>query len=425
MNLYEKIKTKINSSEFAKNIMIIFSGSVIAQVLPILFMPILSRLYGPGEYGILGLYVSIGTIVASISTLRYSQVIQISTKKEDAFLILKFCIVLVFTFSVFLSIITLPVFLFYMDDLKVENLGITILTLPIYVLAAGLNEALLVWINRNKQFKYISFNRVLTTSFTLIFSISWAIVIDHTFKGLIFSLIFGQILGTLFLLFRANQIQEFDFHLDKVQLKHVLLEFKHFPIYSLPSDLINVVTNQLPILMLNKFASNAEVGYFSMSNRILGLPSLFISSSIGEVFRQKATQDYNMNGTCLPIFKKTFKTLFLIGIMPFTVIALFGPWLFSFFLGNEWAESGHYSQIFAVMFFLRFVISPLTYTFYITGRQRIDFFIHVLMLLSTFVPFYLGFNLLNNIYMSLVMYTISYSIVYISYYFYSKKYSKR
>lgn len=425
MNLYKKIREKINSSEFAKNIMIIFSGSVVAQILPILFMPILSRLYGPKEYGILGLYVSIGSIAVAISTLRYSQAIQISEKKEDAFLILKFCIFLVSAFSILLFFLILPVFLFYMNNLKIESIGRTVLTLPVYVLIAGLNEVLLVWINRNKQFKYISFNRILTTSFTLITSLIWATTVNHSFKGLIFGLVFGQMMGTCFLLFRANQIQRFDFYFNKIQLKCLLIEFKHFPIYSLPSDLINVVTNQLPILMLNKFATNAEVGYFSMSNRILGLPSLFISASIGEVFRQKATQDYNMNGTCLPIFKKTFKTLFLIGILPFTVIALFGPWLFSFFLGNEWTESGHYSQIFAVMFFLRFVISPLTYTFYITGRQRIDFFIHVLMLLSTLVPFYLGFNLLNNIYMSLLMFSISYSLIYIIYFYYSKKYAKR
>lgn len=422
--MYKKIVDKINSSEFAKNVMTIFSGSVASQILPILFMPILTRLYEPEAYGVFGLYISIGTIASAFSTLRYSQAIQISEQKEDAFLILKFCIFLVFSFSTLLLLILVPIFLFYMPFLKIESIGATILSLPFYVLCIGLNEVLLVWINRNKQFKYISFNRILTTSLNLIIALIWALTVNQTFNGLISGIVVAQMMGTGFLLFRANQIQKFDLPFNKNRLKHLIIKFKHFPIYSLPSDLINVITNQMPILMLNKYATNKEVGYFNMSNRILGLPSLLISASIGEVFKQRATQDYIKNGTCLPIFNNTFKTLVLIGIVPFTVIALFGPWLFTFFLGTKWTEAGHYSQIFSVMFFLRFAISPLTYTFYITGKQKIDFYGHILMLISTLIPFYLGFNLLKNVYLSLIMFSISYSLIYAAYYYYSKKYTK-
>lgn len=425
MGLYKKIVDKIKSSEFAKNVLIIFSGSAASQILPILFMPVLARLYRPEEYGVFGLYVSIGSIAAVFSSFRYSQTIQITAKREDAFMMLKFCILLAFSISILLLLLLMPIFLFYMDFLKIENIGTTILTLPIYVFSVGANEVLLTWINRNKLFKYISFNRILTTSITLLISLTWAITIDHTFKGLITGLVSGQMMGTCFLFFKTNQIQRFDLSLNRNQLKSLLIEYKHFPIYTLPSDLINVFTNQLPIFMLNKYATSTEVGYFNMSNRILGAPSAFISSSICEVFKQRATVDYNTNGTCLPIFKKTFKTLVLIGIIPFTIIALFGPWLFSFFLGSKWTESGHYSQIFAVMFFLRFAVSPLTYTFYIARKQKSDFYLHILMLISTLVPFYLGFNLFKNVYMSLMLFSISYSIIYIIYYYYSKKIAKQ
>ena len=387
-------------------------------------MPLLTRLYEPSEYGVFGIYISIGTIAASISTLRYSQAILISETQEDSFLILRFCIFTVSFFSILLIPILISVFVFYMAFFKIESLGITILTLPFYVLFSGYNEILLVWINRNKRFKYISINRVLTTSLSLTFSIVWALTINHSNKGLIMGLLLGQMIGTFFLFIKANNIMRFNFSFDKAHLNKLLVKYKHFPIYSLPSDLINVFTNQLPIIMLNKYTTNAEIGYFNMSNRILGLPSILISASIGEVFKQRATQDYAKEGNCLRIFNKTFKSLVLIGIIPFTLIALFGPWLFTLFLGNKWAESGHYSQIFAVMFFLRFAISPLTYTFYIAGKQKIDLYGHLIMVISTLIPFYLGFNLLHNVYMSLILYSISYSIIYIIYYYFSKEFSK-
>ena len=423
--MYINILDKIKSSEFAKNIIIIFSGSVASQILPILFMPILTRIYEPEAYGIFGLYVSIGAITAVFSTLRYSQAIQITEQNEEAFLILKFCIFLVISFSFFLFLILIPIYLFYLSNFKIESIGVTILSLPLYVFSLGITEVLLIWINRNKKFKYITFNKILTTSLSIMITFIWALTVNKTFNGLISGIVIAQMIGAGLLLYRTNQMQKFDLTYNKNLLKRLIIKFKYFPIYSLPSDLINVVTNQLPILMLNNYATSKEVGYFNMSNRLLGLPSQLISKSVGEVFRQRATQDYLIKGTCLPIFNNTFKTLVLLGIIPFISIAFFGSWLFTFFLGNEWTEAGQYSQIFAVMFFLRFTISPLTYTFYITGKQKMDLYGHILMLISTLIPFYLGFSLFKNLYLSLILYSISYSIIYIFYYYYSKKYTKQ
>lgn len=425
MNFIAKIKDILNSNDFTKNILIIFSGSVMAQFLPLIAMPFLSRLYSPSEYGVFGLYLSIGTIISAVATLRYSHAIQISKSIHDSFLLLRFCIVLIAAFSM-LTLIVLSVFYFSFSDLLgIDKIGKIVFTLPLFVLFSGLNEVLLIWLNRNKNFKYISYNRILNSTINITVSLLWALIIDHSSKGLIFGLLSGQMISTLFMFHKSHKESRFHISFDRVVLKNILYEFKHFPIYSLPSDLINVVTNQLPVLLLSKFGTVTEVGYYNMSNRILGLPTFFISSSIGEVFRQRATEDFHKNGSCLPIFNSTFKMLGLLGILPFLIVGLFGPWLFSFFLGEEWKEAGEYSQIFAVLFYLRFIVSPLTYTFYIAGKQKTDFFVHILMLVGTVIPFYYGLIIEKNIIMSLIIFSVSYSMIYILYFYFSKKFTNQ
>lgn len=206
-------------------------------------------------------------------------------------------------------------------------------------------------------------------------------------------------------------------------IKILLQSHKNFPIYILPTELINVFTTQLPVLMLSRFAGSTEVGYFNMSNRILGLPSIFISSSIGEVFKQRATEDYHKYGSCRPIFLKTLKALAFIAIFPFLAIVFFGPELFSTILGEQWRMAGEYSRILSLWVYFRFFVSPLSYVFYIAQKQRMHLIGHLLMLFGTAIPFYLGFIFFDNKIIPIAIFSITYSLVYLYYLYFSYKYT--
>ncbi|HHX8502286.1 TPA: hypothetical protein ACVO0Q_004674, partial [Vibrio diabolicus] len=58
-------------SAFFKNVFVIFSGTVVAQVLNILSIPFITRLYGPEAYGMLGSFNAIATIFIPIVSLAY------------------------------------------------------------------------------------------------------------------------------------------------------------------------------------------------------------------------------------------------------------------------------------------------------------------------------------------------------------------
>ena len=122
----------------------------------------------------------------------------------------------------------------------------------------------------------------------------------------------------------------------------------------MPSDFINNFSNLIPVFVLSSYAAipNVSVGFYNMSNRILGLPIGLISNSIGEVFKQRAASDYNDFGTCRPIFIKTFKALLISSIFPFAILILFGADIFAFAFGEKWRGAGEYSRILGVMFFL-------------------------------------------------------------------------
>ena len=87
-------------SEFKKNVAVIFSGSVAAQIIVIVATPILSRLYTPEQYGIYGLFLSIVAVTGILSSFRYTNAIQITPEHNDAQSLMSFCQFSIIGFSV-------------------------------------------------------------------------------------------------------------------------------------------------------------------------------------------------------------------------------------------------------------------------------------------------------------------------------------
>jgi teichuronic acid exporter len=421
--MYARIIGRFKRSEFSKNTATVFLGSIISQGILIVSTLWLSRLYPPESFGLYGVFIGIGNILGLLMTLRYTQAIIISETKEKSFSMLQICINLSIAFFLFFSLLFFVLLSWLLHLFNAEDLGKYFLLVPLFAAVFGINESLFVWLNWNKAYRYISINRVVTAVITVVTSITWAYYIDNSCMGLIFGTILGQGLGTILLIYRSNRFHKFTLGLSFFNARRLMKAYRSFPFYTLPSDFINVLTNQLPVLMLNKFALAADAGHYSMCNRILGLPSTFVSSAISEVFRQRSAEDYHRTGTCRPIFMKALKFLTLAGIPVFALIAIFGPTLFSFLLGKEWTNAGLYSRILALLFCFKFIVSPLTVTFFVAQKQRMDFFIHILMLVFAALPLYIGFVYFNDPYYSLLFYSVSYSLIYLLYLFLSLNYA--
>ena len=215
-------------------------------------------------------------------------------------------------------------------------------------------------------------------------------------------------------------LKYFDWNTIKAKAK----QHKNFPIYSLPSEFINRFTNQLPVFMLSTYAGPAIVGVYNLCVRMLGLPIQLIGGAIGEVFKQKASQDYNELSNFNEIFKKTLKLLGIISILPFFIIVFWAPDIFSFIFGEDWIEAGDFAQILILMFILKFIVSPLSYSYFIIGKLQENLFWHVIMLVNMLLIFLVGFEFTKDYKLVLFAYSLNFSLIYLLYLYRSYKFSK-
>ena len=203
----------------------------------------------------------------------------------------------------------------------------------------------------------------------------------------------------------------------------LIKRYSRFPKFSLPADILSMFANYSPNILLNKIFGSVSTGYYSMSDKILGSPVWFITSSVGDVFKQEASEQLRTRNSCFDVFIKTSKTMFLLGIIPFLLIAIVSPLVIPFVLGPNWAPVGDLIRIFSLMYFLRFIVNPVSHVIYIVNKQNYNIFFQGINLFTTVISFALGFYF-KDLYLCLITFSVLSSISYVIMFLYSYKFAR-
>ncbi len=415
--MFNKLKLK---SEFSRNVLTLMTGTTIAQAIPIAISPILTRIYTPEDFGVFALYMSIASILSVIATGRYEMAIMLPKEDEDVKSLVKLILILL-GFVSFLSFIV--VFLFneqitnLFDNKDISN---WLYFLPVSIFLVGIYQVYNYLLIREKNFKRLAKNKVIFSTTNGTTQLTIGLFLQNSF-GLLIGNLLGYIVSIYFIV-KSKVINKY-FQFKNLPIENVAKEYQNFPKYDVPSVLVNVMANQLPLLALGKYFGLGVLGFYSLMYKVLMMPVSLLSNTVLDVFKQRATEDYNKYGNCKDIFIKTFKKLVLLGLIPFTILGIFAPELFSFVFGENWKVAGEFAQIMTPMLFLKFIINPLSYTFYIVQKQQMNFLGQIFLLLATIMALYFGIQS-NNEHTILLYYTIVVSIYQLLYLYLSYSYSK-
>ena len=88
MNIKNKIvklfNYKITDSVYANNIIKLFSGTMLSQIIVFVSAPLITRIFEPSEFGIFALFISILSILSAISCFKYDSAIILPQKENEA-----------------------------------------------------------------------------------------------------------------------------------------------------------------------------------------------------------------------------------------------------------------------------------------------------------------------------------------------------
>lgn len=395
---------------FWKNVMTVSAGAIGAQALPLLVAPLLTRMCTPAEMGAFSVWLGVVAIAAIGATLRVDNAMVLDHEERQQ----KVCFGVV-AYSATLLSFAITLFavvgraLHFVVVRDMSWLGL--LTLGIATWLAAYTRTTLAYAASHNLFLNAAKAKIWGAG---TIAVSQVILLGAGLGG--DALLIGQLTGlsagllAAWILLSPPSPTRFGVKLDSEQ-RNYLIKHQAFWRFSLPSSLLNTLVSQLPLFLIGIKHGALAAGLFALTQRVLSAPISLLAASILEVFKRQAVHDFQTLGNCREVYRYTFKALVLVGLGPSLILLLFSPQLFTWIFGEAWRPAGELVCILAPLCFLNFVASPLSYVFYVGGKQKIDLVWQVALFLMTVSAFASPLTL----HQSVLAYSIGYSLLYIVY----------
>lgn len=417
---------KLNlKSQFIRSLAMLASGSILAQLIVFITSPIMTRMYTATEIGEYTIVLTAVGIFGSVICGRYDMAIVSEEEEKNVFSI----VVLSFVCTIVLSTL---VSLFYALYYVIKGyLAVQILFSCVFIflllIINGISNILLSYNNRCREYK-------LMTSVNLIRSVVKEAIM--VFVGLVSAtswiLLLSEIMGTIFGVRRqartlARRTEGFFLlkNIKKEEIVKVARKHKRQFCFSMPAMFANNFSYSSITLFISSLFGTAVVGYYSISYRLLGLPLNVISSNVSRIYLEETSRSYLENGTYRKIFIRTSGILFIIAIPMTVAMMLLAPAFCAFFYGEDYYIAGIYLRYLAVMYGIRFVVSPLSIGMQVSKRQDSELLFQVLFVVFSVAAFVLARMLLLSVEHYLLLLGGLYSIIYIVLYAFLYKITNR
>ncbi|GHX83438.1 polysaccharide biosynthesis protein [Vibrio cholerae] len=335
------------------------TGTGIAQAIPIAIIPILTRMFSPEDFGLLALYAACVSILGVVATGRYEIAIMLPKDDEDARLLLQLSMLVALFFSLLISI---PISIWNAQIARFlgnEDIAVWLYLVPVSVLFTGIYQALTYWNNRQKKFINTAVSRVNQSLFQGFVQTSLGFL--QVSGGLIWGQFIGIVSGSIYLLKKDRSYKSL---IKKTKINSIQkqgIKYHKFPTYGVWGALCDAGAVQMPVILLTKFYSNSVTGMFSLTFRVLNMPTSIISSAIAQVLFQKVVEISQTEPEKLNLYIiKMFLLLFVIYLPAVPILFIWGESLFSIIFGNEWSQAGVYAGYLVIAVAVRFAVSPLS-----------------------------------------------------------------
>ncbi len=413
-------RRKIINNYLKSDTFTMLSGSALSQFIPLLIYPFLTRIYEPGNFGVLSLVNNIAALLAIISTGSYENTILIEDDKEKIDLLNSLIFRRCFFILIFSTIVLLSLNLFF----RFESIDLLIICAPFI---AAMNASILLsseHLIKNYNYSRLAKNRIFL-AITLSISKLFLGIIGALQIGLVFSELISRIVASRFF-FKSARIK-FNLKLSPDQINTVKIlkkRYNHFEKYTVLDQLTNTLGGSIHVFMIGIAFGVEAVGFISLLFSIMYLPVTVIANSLKDIFRPNFKRNLEKIGNCQALYLKYLFYVSIVGLIIFAIIFFSSDYIFPYVLGEKWRGLVNYAKILVPMYFFNLVSMPMAGIMLIKEKTKSSLTWQVLNLLFAFIALYFGCFILKDLTETLILYSAAKSIFFIIYILLSYYYSK-
>ena len=402
---------------FLRNVITVASGTAAAQAIGMAFAPFVTRLYGPEVFGLQGLFMSVVGLLSTIAALSYPTAIVLPKSDADALGLARLSIYI----GLVMALITTIALAFFGNDLfrllNAEAIAAYVFLIPVAMFITVLGGVLSQWLIRKKEFSLTAKFAVFTA--LILNSVKTGMGVVHpTATVLIGTNIIGAMVGTALTYLgwrrtlRAQQ-EPVQVITQQTPLGHLAIRHRDFPLLRTPQNLINAVSQSLPVLLLASYFDASAAGQYTIAILVLGTPAALIGGSVMSVFYPRINEALHNGENARALILKTTVGMATLGCLPFLIVTIAGPDIFQFVFGKAWRSAGVYAQWLSVWIFLQYINKPAVSAVPALGLQGGLLIYEVFSTGTKVLALWIGFHLYSDPIIAVALFSIFGSVAYI------------
>lgn len=416
---------RLSGSNFVRNVAIVATGTAGAQAITMAFSPIITRLYGPEAFGVLGTFTSILAVLAPLAALSYPIAIVLPKRDEDAVALARLSIGIAFRMSLLTALVLLLFKTSIIEAFNLQAVESFILLLPLAMLFSAFMAVVGQLAIRERLYKVRAKAAVIQSiwlNFTKSFLGLWmptAIVL--VLVSAVSSAVQASLIITMMDKGRIQKFKKIMRSEEKAfRRKRLALLHKDFALYRTPQEIVKSASQSIPVILLAIFLGPAAAGFYTLANTVIYLPTALIGQSLSTVFYPRFNESViNKEFPCELLVKSTC-ALAAIGLLPYIFVAIFGPLLFKIVFGEGWQMAGMYAQWLAILGYSVLVSQPSFAAIPVLKLQGINLMYEVLRTASVALSMLAGLVFLEDGLMAIILFSITgalfnFAIIFICY----------
>lgn len=356
-----------------------FAWSMIAQIVSLAVLPLITRIYDVQSFGTLSLMLNFLLVPSAIACMRYDNAIFLESDERSLIGTIQLCAIS----TLFISVVSGALFLL-LHNKAIGGLQSVPLcavgAISGYLVLSGALSIVRANLLRSERYSIIAQGYICRNTVNGVTKISaglgkpsfWSLAIAEN-AALLATVVYGgkSVSSTL----RQSCVKP-----NSAVLKRVIVKWRRFPVYEIPSVVIDQATQAIPMFALASHFDARAVGYFSLAYRMASLPQVGIANSIAEVSRGKFAMLWKQRRGCdiRKLYYRSLVVLFASGACIYTILAVFASKFAGHLFGDKWAAAGALAPILCLWCGTSFVVSPLSSIVQVAQKQHLKLIYDIL-----------------------------------------------
>ncbi len=378
---------RIKKSEFFSNSLILISGTVLAQLIPIALQPVLRRLFLPSDFGYFAVYSAITGVLIALANLKYESTIVMTESEEGADYLLKGGILISLLFSTLVCVLMFCFESQWKEFFELpDSIAVWFWFIPVSVFALSSYQCMNFWFIRQKKYRLSSLNKSIRRGTEGIGQVTFGA--SGANGGLIFGGIIGEISNLLTGIFQTKRhgVNWLQFNIGGIQKE--LARYKRFIVFNAFPSFLNTFSLMFPVIIVSSFYGDDVTGQFDLSRVVLALPLALISVSLSQVYFQKIAEQIRLKVSIFKEYRRLLTVLMILSIPGALIGYFFSDQIFSLCFGENWGQAAKITQLLIFAYAVKFIVSPLSISIIALEKLRwsaawqLTYFLCILYLFS-------------------------------------------